>query len=108
MVENAIADRLPPRPSETDTDLRCLGRFWRGQPGDRSYVVEFWLPPYRDLYGRSQAGNWAAALFDGSRLEDAPGTFRHHFPYGESPVVLHGEFDRVDGRLVPVARDQAA
>lgn len=106
MAENQLPE-LSPRPS-SGHDLGCLGRFWRGQPGDRSHVVEFWLPPYRDLDGRQMAGKWAAGLFDGATPGEALATFEHHFPQGQAPTVLQGEFERSGPQLVPINRNQAA
>jgi len=104
-IENT---QLPRRPSSTGADLRCLGRFWRGQPGDRSHVVEFWLPPYRDLDGRQVAGKWAAGLFDGTTPAEALSAFRHHFPHGCEPTVLTDEFERVGSILRSGGRNLAA
>lgn len=107
MADIDTADGLPPSPSSLGTELWCLGRFWRGQPGGRTGIVEFWLSAHRGIDGKAVSGRWVAGLFDGETDEDVLATFRHHFPYGQAPAVIRGDFARVGNALVS-RRDRAA
>jgi hypothetical protein len=102
------AEFLPPSPYSLGSELWCLGWFWRGQPGERSRVVEFWISRHRDLDGGSVPGRWVAGVFDGDTDKDVMLTFRHHFSHGLAPRLLEGDFRRTGNALQMIRRGQAA
>lgn len=102
------AEFLPPSPSSLGTELWCLGWFWRGQPGERSRVVEFWISRHRDLDDRSVPGRWVAGVFDGGTDKEVMLTFRHHFSHGRAPRLLEGDCRRTGNALQMIGRGQAA